>query len=96
MLLIEFEENITDGLNILKYRDIDDAQWYYLYIDILSLTLLITNFGIISTKRTPTKSICIDNYSTSKKININYCGASIDLYCGDNTRFYLPILEQNY
>ena len=96
MLLIEFEENITDGLNILKYRDIDDDQWYYLYIDILSLTLLLTNFEIISTKRTPTESICIDNYSTSKHVNINYCGASVNLYCGNNTKFYLPILEQNY
>ncbi len=30
MLLIEFEENIIDRLNILKYRNVDDDNWYYI------------------------------------------------------------------
>ena len=96
MLLIEFEEHIIDGLNILKYRNVEHHNWYYLYIDIETLNLLVTNFGIISTKRVPTQNNCIDNLSTSKHINIKYCGASIELYCGNNSNIYLPILEQNY
>ena len=96
MLLIEFKENIKYGLNLLKYRNIEDENWYYLYIDIETLNLLLIKFGIISTKRVPTQNICLDNPSTSKYININYCGASINLYCGNNTYIYLPILEQNY
>ena len=32
MLLIEFEENIIDGLNILKYRNVEDNNLYYIYI----------------------------------------------------------------
>ena len=96
MLLIEFEENITCGVNILKYRSIEDENWYYLYIDIETLNLLIRNFGIISTKRLPTQNICLDNPSTSKNITLKYCCASIELYCGNNSHFYLPLLEQNY
>lgn len=96
MLLLEFNENLTDELNILKYRDIEDSNWYYLYINVETLNLLLTNFGIISTKRIPTKNICLDNPSTSKCIDINYCGAYINFFCGNNTNIYLPILEQNY
>jgi hypothetical protein len=96
MLLIEFEQNLTDKLNLLKYRNVDDDNWYYLYIDIETLNLLLINFGIISTKRLPTQNICIDNYSTSKHINITFCGASIKLYCGNSTYINLSILEQNY
>jgi hypothetical protein len=102
MLLIEFEENLKYGLNILKYRNITDDNWYYLYIDIETLNLLVSNFGIISTLRMPTQYICADNPSTSKTINIKYCNAPIEFYCGDNTYnntyklFNFTILEQNY
>jgi hypothetical protein len=96
MLLIEFEHNLNYGLNILKYRNVEDDSWYYLYIDIETLNLLVTNFGIISSMRMPTHSICVDNPLTSKKINMKFCDASIGLYCGNNTYFYLPIMEQNY
>ena len=45
MLLIEFEENITDGKNILKYRNIEEDFWYYLYIvSIVSFILPIYIF----------------------------------------------------
>lgn len=40
MLLIEFEYNLQYGLNILKYRNAQDDNWYYLYIDIETLHLL--------------------------------------------------------
>ena len=96
MILIEFEENITDDLNILKYRNVQDEFWNYLYINVETLHLLLINFGILSTKRIPTENIYLDNPSTSKNITINFCGASIELYCGNNTHIYLPILEQNY
>lgn len=96
MLLLEFEENIIYGLNIVKYRNIEDENWYYLYIDIETLNLLLTNFGIIYTKKIPTQNICIDNMTTSKNITIEFCRARINMRCGKNTQIYLPLLEQNY
>jgi hypothetical protein len=96
MLLIEFEKNLKCGLNILKYRNTTDDSWYYLYIDIETLSTLLANFGIIFTLRMPTKSICLDTPETSKNIKIKFCDADIELYCGNNTAFYLPIMEQNY
>ena len=96
MLFIEFQQNLNSGLNILRYRNVDDESWYYLYIDIETLNLLILNFGIISTCRNPTKYICCDNPSTSKTISLKYCGSEIKLCCGNKDSFYLPYLEQNY
>lgn len=96
MLFIEFQTNLNSGLNILKYRNIDDDTWYYLYIDIETLDLLIRNFGVISTYKIPTKFTNCDNPTTSKIIKLQYCGADIQMYCGANSTFYLPCIEQNY
>ena len=96
MLFIEFETNLNYCSNILKYRNVDDDKWYYLYIDIETLNLLVTNYGIISTYKTPTKYTNCDNETTSKIINLKYCDANIQLCCGNNTAFYLPHIEQNY
>lgn len=96
MLFIEFQTNLNSDLNILKYRDIENDSWYYLYIDIKTLNLLVTNYGIISTYKIPTKNTNCDNPTTSKIINLEYCGANIKLYCGNNTDFYIPYIEQNY
>ncbi len=55
MLLIEFQQDLNYGSNnILKYRNVDSDEWYYMYIDIETLNLLIENFGIVSTVRIPT------------------------------------------
>jgi hypothetical protein len=96
MLFIEFQTNIISGVNILKYRNINDDVWYYLYIDIETLNLLVTNYGIISTYKIPTKFKNCDNPTTSNIIKLKYCGADIRLFCGNNTKFYLPYIEQNY
>ena len=96
MLFIEFEINLNSGLNILKYRNINDDIWYYLYIDIETLNLLVINYGIISTCKISTKFTNCDNPTTSKIIKLKYCGADIQLYCNNNTSFYLPYIEQNY
>ena len=99
MLFIEFETKINYGSNnILKYRDIDDDNWFYLYIDIEILNLLIRNFGIISTIKIKikTKFTNVDNPSTGKEINLKYCDSNIKLYCKNNTKFYIPFIEQNY
>ena len=78
MLLIEFEENQICGLNILKYRNVEDNMWHYLYIDIETLK----NFGIISTKKMP------GQHSNSKQIHMFFCNAPISLSCREkNTRF---------
>ncbi len=96
MLFIEFETNLNSCNNILKYRNVYDNNWYYLYIDIETLNLLVTNYGIISTYKNPTKYTNCDNETTTKIIKLKYCGADINLCCGNNTTFYLPYIEQNY
>lgn len=96
MLIIEFQINLNYGVNILKYRNIEDDIWYYLYIDIETLNLLVTNYGIISTYKIPTIFTNCDNQTTSKIIKLQYCGSDIQLCCGNNTSFYLPYIEQNY
>jgi hypothetical protein len=96
MLFIEFQTELNYDENILKYKNVDDDNWYYLYIDIETLNLLVTNFGIISTYKIPTKITCCDNETTSKNIKIMYCGANVELYCGNNSKFNLAKIEQNY
>ena len=96
MIFVEFQTNLNYGLNMLKYRNIEDDNWYYLYLDIETLNLLITKFGIISTYKIPTKITNCDNETTCKIINIKYCGTDIKLFCGNNTPFYIPYLEQYY
>ena len=97
MLFIEFQTEFNYGNdNILKYRNVNECDWYYMYIDIETLNLLVENFGIISTVQIPNIYRCIDNPTTGKEINLNYCGANIKMTCGNNTLFYLPYLEQNY
>jgi hypothetical protein len=96
MLLIEFAYNLQYGLNILKYRDALDHNWYYLYIDIETLHLLLINFGVLSTYRIPTQVFSLDTPLTSTKINVTFSGAPLQLYCDSNAHFYLPIMEQNY
>ena len=98
MILIEFQKELNYGFNnIVKYREVDDDNWYYLYIDIETLNLLVKNYGIISTNKFPTKSSCLDNLTTGKEIKIKYCGTDIELYCGNNLiRFNLDILGFNF
>lgn len=96
MIFIEFSVNLHSGLNLLKYRNIDDDIWYYMYIDIETLNLLVQNFGVISTWRNPTSFTNCDNETTSKIVKLKYCNASIELFCGNNTKFNILHIEQNY
>lgn len=96
MLLIEFEDCLNNDLNLVKYRNVNDDNWYYIYMNVETLNLLIMNFGIISTKRYSMENICIDNPTTSKNIKIKYCNASIEFECGNKTPFNRAILEQKY
>jgi hypothetical protein len=96
MLFIEFQTNLNSSLNILKYRNVLDDIWHYLYIDIETLNLLITYYGIIATYKIPTIFTCCDNTTTSKVIKLKYCDADILLSCGNNSSFYLPLIEQNF
>lgn len=99
MIFIEFsiELNYMDT-NILKYRNVNDDIWYYLYIDIETLNLLVLNYGIISTYKILTKYTNCDNETTSKIIKLKYCGCPIKLYCLNNTNFNFNLhhIEQNY
>lgn len=96
MLFVEFQPKLNSGLNIIKYRNVDDDSWYWMYIDIETLNLLITNYGIVSTYKKPTQYTNCDNLTTTKNIKLKYCGADIQLKCGNNGQFYLPHIEQNY
>ncbi len=99
MLFIEFQTNINSSEeNILKYRNVDDDEWHYMYIDIETLNLLVTNFGVISTYKIPTKYTNADNETTSKEVRIKYCGADITMKCKcrNVTEFRSSKLEQNY
>ena len=97
MLLIEFDPNLKYGYNnIIKYRDVEDSVYYYLYIDVETLHLLLLHFGILSTWIIPTEKNCLDNLTTTKNIKCTFCNAQIELYCGNNTLFNMNIMEQNY
>ena len=65
-------------------------------MNIETINLLVTNFGIISTCKIPNQHTSCDNPSTSKQIKLKYCGADIELYCNNDTKFYLPFIEQNF
>lgn len=98
MLFVKFEANLHSGLNLVKYRHVHDDCWYYLYLDMETIHLLVTNLGIVSTYRIPTQFTNCDNPTTGKRIQVRYCGAAIQLCCGrnDDSSFYLPWIEQNY
>ena len=97
MIIIEFPKHLTYGVNnIIKYRDIDDNKWHYLYVDIETLNLLILNFGILSSNRIPLQPIYTDNSSTGKNISVKYCGAKINMRCGNNSYVSLSSFEGNY
>jgi hypothetical protein len=98
MLFIEFPIDLDCGNNIIKYRDVSDESWYYIYMDLETLNLLIQNYGIISTYKIPTRFTNADNPTTSTIVKIKYCGAAIELYCHDNTSPHLALkyIEQNY
>jgi hypothetical protein len=96
MLFIEIQQEWKHNVNIIKYRNIHEDDWYYMYIDIETLNLLIQNFGIISTVRKPTGLTNCDNLSTGNKIKIKYCGANIELFCKNKTDFKTSYLEQDW
>ena len=96
MIFIELPIEFNDIKNIIKYRNVNDDSWYYMYIDIETLSDLIYNFGIISTIKIPTKNSTCDNPSTGNIIKLKYCGADIELICNNKSRFHLPYLDQNY
>jgi hypothetical protein len=82
MIIIEFEENIKNNEKILlNYRDINNDNWQYLYIDLETLNLLISYVGIISINRFTNKNITSDNGTLSEDIAINYCGSEIIVSC---------------
>ena len=65
MILIEFETNLDNGVvNILKYKGKYEDKWNFLFIDVETLNLLITNFG------SPT---------APRIIELNYCGAALQI-----------------
>lgn len=99
MLFIEIPQDFNYNLNIIKYRNINEDSWYYLYIDIETLNLLLSNYGIISAIQYPTLSRCIDNPTTGQNVSLNYCGAKINISCKNNynvNNFNLALLKQNY
>ena len=86
MILIEFPQQLQPGkTTILKYKMVEENDWYYLYIDIETLHILVSNFGIISTVLFPPFSYCIDHPSTGADIKVSYGGAEVQLCCTNCT-----------
>jgi hypothetical protein len=94
MLFIEFQTDINSGMNIVKYREMNNDTWYYLYIDIETLNLLVTNYGVMSTYKIQNEITDCNNPTTSKIIKLKYCGADIQLYCGNDTTFSFHIFYE--
>lgn len=97
MLLVEFDVNLNfeNGVCRLNYKEVNEENWHYLYVDIETLNLLLQNYGIISTIRTLGQPISIDNYTTSSQIIVKYCGCEVNMFCRNKDKCYLPILEQH-
>lgn len=96
MLFIQFATNLHSGKNLVKYRDVNDDNYYYMYLDIETLNLLINNFGIISTYKVPARVTYCDTPRTGRDISLKYCGADILIGCGNNANFNVLLLEQYY
>lgn len=97
MLFIEFQTELHSGLNMLKYKEVGSDVWYYMHMDVETLHLLIRHFGVISTLKVPTQWTNCDNPSTSTAVQVKYCGAPIQFFCGKRTtKFNVADLEQNY
>ncbi len=97
MLLLGIPEYIEYGnKNVVKYRNVESEEWFYIYMDIETINLLLRNYGVISTKQIPSVYRCCDNPTTGKTVRLNYCGAKLQIECGNDSKFYLPVLEQNY
>lgn len=96
MLFIEFQHFVTNTNNLIRYKEVHSEEWYYMYVDIDTLSILVANYGIISTRKIPTKVTNCDNYSTSREIKLLYHNAPISFYCGNNAPFYLPDIEENF
>jgi hypothetical protein len=95
MLLVDIPVYIDSGdKNIIRYRNVESEEWFYMYMDIETIHLLVENYGIISTIQVPTRYRCCDNPTTGKNIILNYCGANIELHCGNNSKFDLSLLDQ--
>jgi hypothetical protein len=86
MILVAFE-TIFNG--IIYYKNVDDVEWNELNIDIETLNLLISNFGIKSS----VLGKSIEYPSTGQEITMKYHGADISLHCGCNVPFDISILE---
>jgi hypothetical protein len=97
MILIEFEQNLFDKNNLIKYKNTGSDEWYYMFIDFDILNLLISNFGLVSTLKIPTRQNNCDNPSTGKVINIKYYGSDVKLLCNSQDyRKYITCLEENF
>jgi hypothetical protein len=96
MLFIEFNQEFHSGENWIRYREVESREWHFIRLDIETLHLLISRFGIVGTIRFPDHKICADRPYTGREISVVYCGAKILLHCQNDTPFYLPHIEQNH
>lgn len=99
MLLVDFPIELQYGDNIVRYREVESSDWYYLHMDIETLNLLIQNYGLISTVRTPTGFTNCDNPTTGAEICVKYAGVDIVMVCkGPYNEGYkaLRYIEQDY
>jgi len=78
MLYIEFPKTLTYGpYNQVRYKNMEDNEWHSIYLDLETLQLLISHYGIPS---------CPDT-----SIQVKYCGADVQLSCKNNQQVQLPL-----
>lgn len=96
MIFIELEREWNYGENLIKYRDENSEEWYYMYIDIETMSHLLYNFGIISALRVPTRYCTMDNPWTGRNVIVKYCGAEVTMICNNNMRITYHSMATNY
>ena len=95
MIFIEFKPELQP-INTIRYRNVTDDEWHYMEIDIQTLSVLLYNYGVISTLRLPDRFTNCDNPSTSRTMNLKFGGADIQLYAKNKSDFNLALIEQPY
>ena len=77
MVIIEIQKKLYYGNNnLVKYKNENDCEWNYLYTDIETINLLISNFGINQIKTDP---VCFSD--NDKYISAIYCDVDIHMKC---------------
>jgi hypothetical protein len=72
MLVFEFSSNLKETNNLIFYKSLEDTKWSEIFIDLVTLNLLLENFGIMSREFENHHYNCCYNM-----VNLTFNGAKI-------------------